>query len=387
MELLDLSVCTSAELVREAIAQRVKSVPLTEVLKNFKKEFYNASQVIEFLYVSVTSGSNGILHGPGGFGKSKITEAFFKYFNIPVNVIVGYHDMDVEGLLGLPDMKKLMEESEYITAFEKSVFNKPGILILEEFMDVRPSTAAALKDILTEGGLRQGGKLVPSFAGQTFICSNKDPEEMSVDLSTAAFYKERFPCSLFVAWEKYEALDYAGLLKVLYPRDYPKYNDAYNVLGKLCAKSCSDKNIISPRIVIAARNVMINTGISGLKFINELDTSILDEVQYELIQITKKNRLVEMVTETLPALDQLDPNRMSMTEKVDARAQLSYLQNTINKITLTDDLLEVMIPYNKTLEETIFELDRYIFIPTSENKYEEMFNYEKIQKLSNNISS
>lgn len=38
-----------------------------------------------------------------------------------------------------------MEDSSYQIKFEESAFYKPGILVGEEFTDIMPATAAALK--------------------------------------------------------------------------------------------------------------------------------------------------------------------------------------------------------------------------------------------------
>jgi hypothetical protein len=75
------------------------------------------------------------------------------FYKIPYTVVVGYKDMPVD-LLGIPDMSKLLN-SKYEVNFKESPFYKPGILIGEEFTDILPSTAAALKDILTEKGFIQ----------------------------------------------------------------------------------------------------------------------------------------------------------------------------------------------------------------------------------------
>jgi hypothetical protein len=59
-----------------------------------------------------------------------------------LTVVVGYKDMPVDALLGIPDMSKLLNESKYEVNFKESPFYKPGILG-EEFTDILPSTAAA----------------------------------------------------------------------------------------------------------------------------------------------------------------------------------------------------------------------------------------------------
>jgi hypothetical protein len=56
--------------------------------------------------------------------------------------------MPVDALLGIPDMSKLLNES--MKSISRSHLSINQGLIGEEFTDILPSTAAALKDILTE---------------------------------------------------------------------------------------------------------------------------------------------------------------------------------------------------------------------------------------------
>jgi hypothetical protein len=50
------------------------------------------------------------------------------FYKIPYTVVVGYKDMPVDALLGIPDMSKLLNESKYEVNFKESPFYKPGIL-------------------------------------------------------------------------------------------------------------------------------------------------------------------------------------------------------------------------------------------------------------------
>jgi hypothetical protein len=64
------------------------------------------------------------------------------FYKIPYTVVVGYKDMPVDALLGI---QICPNESKYEVNFKESPFYKPGILIGEEFTDILPSTAAALR--------------------------------------------------------------------------------------------------------------------------------------------------------------------------------------------------------------------------------------------------
>jgi len=386
MEKLDLSKCKNSSEVKELIADRVSNTPLNKVKEYFSTRYYNIGSIIEFLYVSSVSSSNGILYGPGGFGKTEITKKFFEYFNIPVNTVVGYHDMDVEGLLGIPDMKKLMEDSEYVTAFSKSVFGKPGILLLEEFLDVRPSTAAALKDILTEGGLRQGDKLLPSLAGQTFICSNKDPEELSVDFSTAAFYKERFPVNMFVAWDTYTSRDYDKLFKIVFGEKYEEKRDEFDILAMLCSTSSSEYKCVSPRTAISSGQLLLKAGIESLKFVNEIDTSMLEKVHAELNRKLALKAFDELKIETYNKIDSILTSNLNLDDKIALRFWLKSILVHISYIKMDDDILEVIEPFKDKIETTIASLDSHIFTPKEGYEYDKLLDHEKIRKCLNQFT-
>lgn len=282
MIVFDSKECTDSEATYTHIQKVVSSVPLSKVITDLSTKFYKSNEVIEFLYSVLTSRGNGILHGPGGFGKSHITKEFLKYYNIDSVVKVGNSSTDVESLLGIPNIEKLTKDSEYNVAFNKSVFSIPGVLILEEFLDVKPTVAAALKDILSEGGYRQGNEFTKSLIGPIIICSNKTPEEVSVDLSTAAFYKERFPYSSYVCWEDFSYTAFFEFFKLLYG-DEVDTMDQYQLLADICSTSCTNDNIISPRLAIKARDLFISSGnIKSLKYISSIDYSKIETVEYNL---------------------------------------------------------------------------------------------------------
>jgi hypothetical protein len=279
------------------IAEKVKSVPLKDVQEYISKKFYNVEEIVEFLYLVFTSKGNGILYGPGGFGKSQVTKEFLNFYNINSAVKVGHSSMDVESLLGIPNIEKLTKESIYEIEFSKSIFSLEGVLILEEFLDVNPNVAASLKDILTEGGYRQGDKLYPSSVGPVIICSNKSPEEVSTDLSTSAFYKERFPYSLYTIWNSFTYENYLNLYSTLYG-DQVKSDEKYQLLADICSISCKDDNLISPRIAIKARDAFLSSNeLSSLRYISSLDYSKIEEVRYRIKEVNLLKNLADKIDE------------------------------------------------------------------------------------------
>ena len=292
--------CESSLETTELVKSIVSKVPLSKVQKDLSKQFHNAEKTIEVLYHAFTTGSNAILYGPGGFGKTEITSAFLRYFKIPSFVKVGYSGMDVEALLGIPNIKKLMDESEYKVAFEKSVFNNSGVLVLEEFLDVKPTVAAALKDILTSGGLRDGDNLIPSKIGPVIICSNKSPDDVSTDDSTAAFYKERFPLSLYVTWDNFRVSDFMKLYELSFGEEH--LEDL-----RLIAEICAVSGEVSPRIALKAAQIFITSeSLDAIQYVGNLNMSRVEFIQ-EKLRVEKLAATVKVEVEKISdVLDDTD---------------------------------------------------------------------------------
>jgi MoxR-like ATPase len=275
---------------------KLQEIGLPKMKSEVGKAFFEMDQVVEALYIALVSGLNIILHGPGGFGKTQVVKEFLKVAGLSHSTIVGYEDMEVDGLLGVVNIKKLTEEATYEIAFEKSVFANPGILILEEFLDARPSTAAALKDILTEGGYRRGSLFVESLISSVIICTNKSPDELSNSLSTSAFYKERFPIVINVSWTKFDAHTYLRFLQHIKPEDAFLYQEEFHIIAELAARTSMTGNIVSPRIIKYAADLFaVHKDLSCLKNLAGLDTSSIDEVRLLCKSRSEKQRLLDLI--------------------------------------------------------------------------------------------
>lgn len=273
---------------------KVELTSLTDLKNHIAQLFFRMDITVESVYMGLLTGKNVILYGPGGFGKSQIVKAIIDFIELPSSTVVGYKDMDPEALIGIPDMKKLLDESIYQVAFENSVFRNPGVLILEEFLDAKPSTAAALKDILTEGGLRRGDVFVESYISSVIVCTNKNPRDLSTDDSLRAFYQERFPIAVEVTWESFLFTDYYEFLQHKGTDLSPQY---IHVLSELCSRTVkSTSNIISPRLVLDAVDIILMSpyGIRALSILPVIDTSALAEVIYDA-KLSNEKRLLEGV--------------------------------------------------------------------------------------------
>lgn len=283
--------------VLKGIQKQLREIGLEEMKERISKTFFDMNDVVEALYRAFVSGKNIILFGPGGFGKSTVVIEFLKQANINQSVIVGYEDMDVEGLLGIPNMDKLMNKSIYETAFDRTAFVNPGILILEEFLDVNPKTAIALKDIITQGGLRQGKKFTESAISSIVICSNKSPYELSTDTSTTAFYKERFPIVIRIDWKDYSYSRYLKYIqKVVDPTEFSLHEESYRVLAELAYRTSREDNVVSPRIVKDAAEFLKENeyDVKVLMLIDGLNTSIIEEVRTACVYRQEEARITKI---------------------------------------------------------------------------------------------
>lgn len=266
----------------DKVRKQLQKIGLVKMQQLLGKEFYQMEDVVASIYTSVVSGKNLILYGLGGFGKTQIVKRFLQIASIPQATIVGYEDMDVESLLGIPDMKLLMEESKYHISFNTTAFMTKGVMVLEEFLDVNPKTAIALKDIITEGGYRQGDTFIKSNVSSFIICTNKSPEEMNIDNSTTAFYHERFPIKKQVMWKHYNYDRYNEFINlVVGQEEYDENEEVYQILAELSSRTSMTARPVSPRIVLDAIDILKHNDydVQYLSFLDGINTDILPQVR------------------------------------------------------------------------------------------------------------
>lgn len=290
------------------------------------------------LDLAVRSKTNMILYGPGGFGKSELITSYLESKKISYNIVGGFQNMPVDALMGIPDIDKFMNKSEFKIAFEKSPFVGAKVLILEEFMDVLPETAAAFKDILSAGGYRYKNKLYKSDIELVLIATNKSPEEIEDNDSIKAFYNERFPIHFKVDWEYRSADKYYNLFKAKLTGKLEE--EELKVLSFICEQANP-----SPRIALKVAKVyLLDKNIEDITNINGFEHLSVKDLQFEIdskIQITKLNtnikkllKLTESNRDNYSVLlylkEEVDKLSSSSTIGNKYNASLFTLQNSIN---------------------------------------------------------
>ena len=250
---------------------------------------------IQVIQLAMSTETNLILYGKGGYGKSELSKQMLKDAGYKVNTIVGHSGTQVEQLFGIPNMKKLMDDSEYELAFEKSPFINADVLILEEFLDVPPDVSSALKDVISEGGYRAKNKFIKSNVKFIIICTNKSPDEMESTDSYNAFYKERFPLHHEVVWRNHPTKYYEDLFKY----NTELENEAIVTLSQICSAAK-----ISPRLALTAAAFYEKTkDFASIGHINGFKHLDIQELSKHIVIRNKVQQFDEMIRSVLVLID------------------------------------------------------------------------------------
>ena len=374
LELLDLSHCKSNQEVCRLIKERVLQVSVEDLILGLSSNFVYHEEAVKVIYVALAMNNNAILHGPGGYAKSEIVKAVCSYLGIPLICKIGYQDMSPEELFGIPNMKNLLDNSTYETAFENSVFCIPGVLCLEEGMDLSPQTAASLKDIITEKGFREGSNKKDSLISSIIITGNKDPEDESINESIKAFYIERFPYRYNMIWKSHLESDYLNLFSVVYDKE--TYDDNFKKL-LLVAKACESSNLqnsrISPRLAIYGSKVAISLGINYLNTLPAFDNSFLklslDKIQKEEQLQTESQFLGKISNEVTTIKNALFSSSFTTEQLLMRLNMLEAIKVKIYDMTFSDNAQSQILKLFTDIEQSIEVINKRLMPTDKINSY------------------
>lgn len=163
---------------------------------------------------------NIILWGPGGYGKSEISEMFADYLyesgeiTTTPFVLSFNRAMTEDKMFGGMDNKRFMDTGEMIFLLEKA-FIEHEIVIFEEMLDAFPDVLIALKDVLTSGMVRNGVQQVAIKTKMIIGCTNRSEQEIISDNAVEALL-QRFIFRTKVQWRDYKAVNYHDAAKSYY---------------------------------------------------------------------------------------------------------------------------------------------------------------------------
>lgn len=339
MDKLNLEDCSTNEQVCALVSERVDSIPYLDLLADVEKRFIYQNDATKAIYTGLSMDMNVFLSGPGGYGKSTLIKHILNFYGIPFTVVVGYKDMPVDALLGIPNMDKLLKESKYEINFKESVFYKPGVLIGEEFTDILPSTAAALKDILTERGFHTKEGKVESLISCMILAANKSSKEVIDDESKRAFYNERFPVQTEVNWLSHTVKDYSRLLTLTFPE-----TDASLLffMAKLFEDNHKNyNNTVSPRIACDITKTYIKKGIN---FIGNfpIDISNLTNIKLASEREFNTKSVGKLMQEIIVMIHSIKSAR-------DHRLTALHTLRRIDNMKISDEVLSIVLDAKKTI--------------------------------------
>lgn len=340
MERLILANCKTNDEVCKLISERVDSVSFSDLMIEVEKKFIYQHAATKAIYTGLSDNLNVFLSGPGGYGKSKLIKFILDFYGIPYVVISGYKDMPVDALLGIPNMSKLLNESKYEINFSDSAFCRPGILIGEEFTDILPSTAVALKDILTERGFHTNEGKIESLIATMIISANKSAKEIVDDESKKAFYMDRFPLQADVKWVVHTVYDYNKLLTLHFKDSDPSL--LYFLAKVLEDNHLNFSNTISPRVSLDIAKVFLRKGYS---FIDSFPID-LSNIEAMRIQAAKEHSTKKIAT----VLEDLLKEINSIEDSKDHKILCLEALKKIDSMKIKDEMVSVIIEAKKSIE-------------------------------------
>lgn len=269
-------------------------VGIREVVeKEFKDKFIHYDDVVNVLSLGYKLGKNVLLYGPGGHGKSEMTEAFFRAMNIEPFVQTCGEGTTAEILFGGINAAKAREEGVIEFLVENS-WMAHEYVILEEGLDADIMTLAVMKDTLTSGVFRNGSQQYKIKTKMVVILTNRSKEEVAEDDSAKAFL-ERFPYTLHVKWPSYDRKDFKSLFKTVFGKD--------NRLLSETIPEARKRNVISPRTAVWMYETYEEAGLDSLIYLDGIDSRLIakmKEREKDLMMLeSQKDSLNEYLKEYL----------------------------------------------------------------------------------------
>jgi len=273
------------------------------------------------LELATATNTNIILYGPGGFGKTEFVKDFLDKKGLTYSTVIGNKSLRLEELVGVADVSRFMNDSEFEVAFNKSPFMGADVLLLEEFLDVPDDIAAALKDIVSEGGFRTKTKFIASDIKQIIICTNRAPGDVLQTDSNKAFFNERFPIHHKVEWKEMSAKKYFDLLS----SNTPLKETECNIISFLCQKAK-----VSPRIALKAAEIFnITKRYEDIQSVNGFTNLDIVNIVNNMLEKQEIKTITNSLNNVLLII-----NRYSKNLGV-----LIYLKDAIEEITFDDGVL------------------------------------------------
>jgi len=349
--------------------------------------FVKADRVREILSLSLVSGKNCILFGPGGHGKSEMTAATLAAVKGATSRTQMFGEgMDEARLYGGINLGKLNDsENPVIEYYPERSFLSWDFAVFEELFDAPTSVLMTLKDTLTSKALRNGEQQFP-MRTQSIVCAtNREPGEVAEIGAAAQALIERFPLQLRVAWDSYSSADYLEMFRTVGRAEQSSISlkeleelktrakavvvpeGVQRILAEMIANAVATGVIISPRSAMYAQDLVrasaiINgrthatkDDIQAIKYLpgcDELAAKISEEIEAAVKRAEAEGKIRDAESRLRELQSQFQASQGSPIKLLQVAVQATSFGDTIANMTVTDNLTQ----RRKTLRDATSKL-------------------------------
>lgn len=327
-------------------------------------DFVFMDKTLRVLEIGMDSGKNVILYGPGGYGKSQITEAFFRERGINPFVMTMGTGVTTDRLFGGLDIPTFNSTGKIEYLVENSFMNHEYV-IFEELFDAPDFILEQLKDILSSGTFRNGTQVFDIKTKYIICATNRTREEFSKNASLQALM-ERFPLEHHVIWDNHNEIAYNTLLESKFG-----VGNVDPIVPFIIEQYVKKGQTISPRVAVIAYQIFMKAGLDGLMYIADFNkkSEIIKAAVKEFEDNAKVNEVLFKTGEIMNRIQDNDlDDSTKITEGLDDIKSLKQLQKEMESLKVSDSFIGKLNEKKEQLAEAIKAQNKRIMIATSINE-------------------
>ena len=315
--------------------------PVPPPLNEYIKGYIESRDVNDVITVAIATGQNVLLWGPPGYGKSEMTQAFFKYYKPEASVYtMSFGDgMEEAALYGGLDFNALSKSGK-LEYFPENSFLNYDFAVFEELFDAPTPVLLSLKDTLTARELRKGTQRFPMKTKAIIGITNKCPEDIATMGDSERALIERFPLVLRVDWEEFCKVEkLAEFGKFKFPDLWKTLSHSDNRTFQLFLELLAKSEGANPRIFYQALSVIQNLEPCGesLRFLCKAFSQVLEGDPLEEMQTFEQYKMDKALVDAVGY--QLEDYGKQLESLDSANKELHMVSQLINDI---KNILEVV---------------------------------------------
>jgi MoxR-like ATPase len=348
--------------IKAATAKKEEVLDITDNVQT-TDQFVFMDKTLKALEIGFDSGKNVILYGPGGHGKSELTNSFFAERGIKPFVITMGTGMTTDRLFGGLNIPVFNTTGKIEYLVENSFMNYEYV-VFEELFDAPDFILEQLKDILSSGVFRNGTQHFEIKTKYIVCATNRTREEFSKNASLQALM-ERFPLEHNVIWDNYTDIAYMTLLESKFGE-----GDVDPLIPFILQKYAAKNITISPRVAVTAYQIFMSAGIDGLMYIADFNKK--SDILKSAVKEFEDNAVVNEHFRKIQELyNELSENNLLDLEQIrEGQAsikKLKALKNALETLKVSDSFITKLEEVKGSIAERIKTETKRIMVATSVN--------------------